>query len=69
MDSRAARDSKVVEQLGFYDPLEREQEKAVRVNTERVKYWLGVGAQPSDTVRSLLKKLGIDPTPGQKQSG
>lgn len=68
MDVRSARDSKAIEELGFYDPLETTQGKELRVKEDRVRYWLGVGAQPSDTVRSLLKKVGIDPTPG-KQGG
>ena len=59
MDQRSARDSRVIEQLGHYDPLERDHAKAVQINEERVRYWLGVGAQPSDTVRSLLRKAGI----------
>ena len=65
IDGRSARDSRSIEELGFYDPLEGDSAKAVKVNEERVKYWLGVGAQPSDTVRSLLKNVGIDPTPGK----
>ncbi|MEE9211144.1 MAG: 30S ribosomal protein S16 [Phycisphaeraceae bacterium] len=67
MDQRAARDSQVIEQLGFYDPIEKDTAKAVKLNEDRIKYWLSVGAQPSDTVRSLLKKAGIDPTPGKRQ--
>ena len=65
MDSRSARDSAAIEELGFYDPIEPSQEKALKLKEDRVKYWLSVGAQPSDTVRSLLKKVGIDPTPGK----
>lgn len=65
MDARSARDSKTIEQLGFYDPLQQQSEKALRVNEDRVKYWLSVGAQPSQTVGNLLKKVGIDPTPGK----
>jgi len=68
MDARSARDSKAIEELGFYDPLEANQEKALRFKEDRVKYWLSVGAQPSETVRSLLKKVGIDPTPGKPVS-
>lgn len=64
MDSRSPRDSEAIEQLGFYDPLEADEAKAVRLNEQRIRYWLSVGAQPSDTVRSLLRKAGIDPTPG-----
>ncbi len=65
MDTRSARDSQSIEQLGFYDPLEENDDKAIKVNTERVMYWRGVGAQPSSTVKSLLKKRGIDAVPGK----
>ncbi len=65
IDGRSARDSRAIEQLGFYDPLLGEAEKAIKINKDRVQYWLSVGAQPSQTVRGLLKKAGIDPTPGK----
>jgi small subunit ribosomal protein S16 len=66
MDARSARDSRAIEELGFYDPIETDDAKAAKFNEERVKYWLGQGAQPSNTVSNLLKKYGIDPTPGKK---
>ena len=66
MDTRSARDSRPIEELGHYDPLEADEEKAVVLKDDRVKYWLSVGAQPSDTVRRLLKQAGIDPTPGKR---
>jgi small subunit ribosomal protein S16 len=56
-DSRRARDGRFVEQLGFYDPTPREAR--YKVDVERAQYWLGVGAQCSDQVRSLLKKAGV----------
>ncbi len=59
MDSRQARDSKVIEELGSYDPTARDPEKQVTLNAERIAYWLSVGAQPSDTVRRLIAKQGI----------
>ena len=65
IDCRCARDGRSIEELGYYDPIEADESKALRVNTDRVKYWLSVGAQPSETVGSLLKKVGIDPTPGK----
>ncbi len=68
IDGRSPRDGKSIEELGFYDPIEPAADKAVQFNQERVKYWLSVGAQPSTTVRSLLKKAGIDPTPGKAVS-
>ncbi len=56
IDSRTARDGMVLEELGFYDPIEKDPAKAIVVDKARVEYWLKVGAQPSDTVRGLLKK-------------
>ena len=53
-DSRAARDSSFVEILGHYNP--RTKPALVDVNKDRVTYWISKGAQPSDTVRSLIKK-------------
>lgn len=55
IDSRTARDGMVIEELGFYDPHQKDAAKAVIVNKARVEYWLKVGAQPSNTVRTLLK--------------
>ncbi len=59
MDGRSPRDGRVIEELGFYDPVTKDTEKQLRVNRERVEYWLSVGAQPSQTVKSLLKRAGI----------
>ena len=53
-DSREPRDGRFVEVLGHYDP--RKQPAVVKIDTERTEYWIGKGAQPSDTVRSLLKQ-------------
>ena len=53
-DSRAPRDGRCIEELGFYDPL-ADGEK-IKVDLERAKYWIENGAQPTDTVRGLLKK-------------
>ena len=57
MDSRCPRDGRVIEELGWYDP--HASGEQVKFDTERVAYWLSVGAQPSETVRDLLKKQGI----------
>ena len=59
MDSRSPRDGRVVEELGWYDPNAKEQEKQVSLDRERIEYWLSVGAQPSGTVKDLLKRQGI----------
>jgi len=59
MDSRAPRDGKVIEQLGWYDPCSKDPDKQVKLDAERIQYWLSVGAQPSETVANLLKRHGI----------
>ncbi|MEK6797403.1 MAG: 30S ribosomal protein S16 [Planctomycetota bacterium] len=59
VDGRRARDSRVIEELGSYNPIEPIEERQVSLNRERIEYWLGVGAQPSDTVRTLLRRQGI----------
>ena len=48
-----ARDGRVREAVGTYDPLKKPAE--IKLNSERIKYWLGVGAQPSNTVRSFIR--------------
>ena len=53
-DSRAWRDGRFVEVLGHYDP--RRDPAVVKIDAERAQYWIGKGARPSDTVRSMLKK-------------
>ena len=59
MDSRNPRDGRVIEELGWYDPHGKDPESQLSLNRERIEYWLSVGAQPSDTVRELLKRQGI----------
>ena len=56
-DSKSPRDGKFLEIIGQYAPLQ--SDKALNVNVERALYWLEVGAQPSDTARSLLRKAGV----------
>lgn len=55
-DSKARRDGRSVEVLGTYDPKNKDESKQIHLKLERVEYWLGVGAQPSDTARSLIKQ-------------
>ena len=57
IDSRKARDSRYIEQIGIYDP--RSNPLTFRVDKERAKYWLSQGAKPSETVRILLRKEGV----------
>ena len=53
-DSRAPRDGNNIEQLGYFDPLTTPP--VIKIDLARVDHWIGVGAQPSDTVRDLIKK-------------
>lgn len=56
-DSRSPRDGKFIEELGYYNPITEPAE--IKIDAEKAKKWLENGAQPSDTVKSLLKKSGI----------
>ena len=56
-DSRKARDGQYIEQIGIYDPVA--EPKLVRIDAELAKKWLANGAQPTETVRGLLKAQGI----------
>lgn len=58
-DSRYQRDGRVIETLGYYLPLAKRKEEQVKLDAERVSYWLSVGAQPSETARSLIVRSGI----------
>lgn len=53
-EKRSKRDGKYLEQLGTYDPMKNPAE--VKLNQERVQYWIGVGAQPTQTAASLIRK-------------
>ena len=56
-DSKSPRDGKFIEVIGTYAP--RQSEGGLAVKSDRANHWLDVGAQPSDTVRSLLRKAGV----------
>ena len=56
-DSKSPRDGRFIEIVGQYAP--RQSEGGLNVEVERINYWLNVGAQPTDTVRSLLRKAGV----------
>lgn len=58
VDSRVKRDGAVIEQLGWYDPMVKDG-KAFELKVDRLKHWISVGAQPSDTVNDLLAKQGV----------
>ncbi len=55
-DSRNRRDGRFIERVGFFNPVARGNEERVRIDRERVDYWVGKGAQTSDRVASLLKQ-------------
>lgn len=71
IDSRSPRDGRVIEELGFYNPVDKDKEKQFSANIERCVHWLNNGAVPSETVSSLLKKKGVEhkslrlPRPGK----
>ena len=56
-DSRSPRDGRFIEEIGYYNPLTNPAE--IKIDAEKAKKWLGTGAQPTETVKSLLKKSGI----------
>ncbi len=56
-DSRYPRDGRFIEEIGYYNPVANPAE--LKVDAEKAKKWLGNGAQPTDTVKSLLKKANV----------
>lgn len=58
-EKNTRRNGPVIEQLGFYDPIEKDAGKALKIDAERTKYWLSKGAQPSDTCRDFFAKMGL----------
>jgi small subunit ribosomal protein S16 len=74
IDSRSPRDGRVIEELGHYDPRDKDQAKQFVAKLDRCRYWLDHGAVPSETVSSLLKKSGIEhkslklPKPGKPKA-
>ncbi|MHB0898080.1 MAG: 30S ribosomal protein S16 [Spirochaetales bacterium] len=58
MDTRSPRDSRTIDEIGLYHPIETE-DKQIRIDEEKAKLWLSRGAQPTDTVRSLFNKKNI----------
>ncbi len=59
IDRRTRRDGAPVEELGWYNPVEKNPAKQISLNEERVKYWLSKGARPSETVRDMLAKRNL----------
>lgn len=56
-DSRSPRDGKCIEEIGYYNPVS--EDRHLKIDAERAIYWIKTGAQPSETVKSLLKKAGV----------
>ena len=56
-DSRCARDGRFIEEIGYYDPTK--EPSVVKIDAEKAKQWLDNGAQPTDTVREILKKAAV----------
>ena len=56
-DSRFARDGRFIEEIGYYDPTK--EPSVVKIDAEKAKQWLSHGAQPTDTVREILKKAAV----------
>jgi small subunit ribosomal protein S16 len=66
MDSRSPRDGRAIEELGHYDPMVRNVDARTVLKKGRIRYWLSVGAQPSEKVQALLKRHGVKkPAPGE----
>lgn len=57
IDQRKARDAQAIEEVGTYDPMVKDKSKRVTMKLDRIKYWISVGAQPSDKVAILMDKL------------
>ena len=73
MDSRAPRDGKTIEEVGTYDPMKQDKSQRVTVKQDRVDYWLSVGAQPTEKVGVLLRKVrenswGVAKSPAPMQA-
>ncbi len=56
-DARSPRDGRIIENIGWYNPLT--EPSTIKIDAERAKHWMSVGAQPSDSVRSLFERAGI----------
>ncbi|MHC5079452.1 MAG: 30S ribosomal protein S16 [Planctomycetota bacterium] len=58
-DSRTRRDGRSIELIGYYDPFGKAPEEALKIDMERARHWLNVGAQPSEKAGVLLRKAGL----------
>ncbi|TWU16120.1 30S ribosomal protein S16 [Allorhodopirellula heiligendammensis] len=62
MDQRKPRDGRVIEELGHYDPMCPETDARAQLKSDRIDYWISVGAQPTEKCATLIKKYGTDGT-------
>ncbi len=70
-DERNKRDGRYIERVGFFNPVARGAEKTLQINVERIDYWIGQGAQPSDRVAALIKqnaKAPVEVAPAPKKA-
>ena len=65
-DGRVRRDGRTIEDIGTYDPMNPKQDEVYQVKADRAVFWLDRGAQPSETVASIFRKLNIKKTVGAK---
>ncbi len=56
-DARSPRDGRIIENIGWYNPLT--EPSTIQIDADRAKHWLAVGAQPTESVRSLLQRAGV----------
>lgn len=67
-DPRFPRDGRIIEALGYYLPLMPRAQEQLKLNTERIQYWLSHGARPSQTVAEMIEKSGLTvPTPKKRE--
>src|SRR5579872_4894776 len=59
MDARSPRDGRTIEELGHYDPMVRNKDARTVLDVNRIRYWLSVGAQPSEKVQALLNRYNV----------
>ena len=67
-DKRNKRDGKFIERLGFYNPIAKGKEEALRLNRDRITYWVGTGAQLSARVQTLVKTWDNNPLPPKTET-
>ena len=68
-DARAPRDGNFIEKVGTYDPRQpKDSDRRVVLNAERIKYWTGVGAQPTERVSFFMGAAGVAPMPAKRTS-